>query len=87
MGSAYKHVFAPIKVRGVVFKNRIEFAPPSPNLASKDGKVTPEFVEFSGPLQRAVLQLLMSGTVSLISRRQMTKSASWISAAMTAFYR
>ena len=49
MGSAYKHVFEPIKVRGVVFKNRIEFAPPSPNLASKDGKVTPEFVEFFRP--------------------------------------
>ncbi|MDI9463848.1 MAG: FAD-dependent oxidoreductase [Bacillota bacterium] len=49
MGSAYKHVFAPINVRGVVFKNRIEFAPPSPNLASKDGKVTPEFVEFFRP--------------------------------------
>ena len=67
MGSAYKHVFAPIKVRGVVFKTGLNLHS-SPNLASKDGKVTPEFVEFSGPLQRAVLQLLMSGTVSLISR-------------------
>ena len=45
MGCKYKHVFEPIRIRGVQFKNRIELAPPSPNLASEDGKVTPEFVE------------------------------------------
>ncbi|NLO47485.1 MAG: FAD-dependent oxidoreductase [Clostridiales bacterium] len=45
MGSKYKHVFSPIRVRGVDFKNRLEMAPPSPNLASKDGKVTREFVD------------------------------------------
>jgi 2,4-dienoyl-CoA reductase-like NADH-dependent reductase (Old Yellow Enzyme family)/thioredoxin reductase len=45
MGSIYKHVFAPIRVRGVDFKNRIEMAPPSPNMADPDGRVTPEFVE------------------------------------------
>ena len=45
MGSIYSHVFAPIRVRGVCFKNRIEMAPPSPNLADPDGRVTPEFVE------------------------------------------
>lgn len=45
MGSIYKHVFAPIRIRGVDFKNRIEMAPPSPNLADPDGRVTPEFVE------------------------------------------
>ncbi len=45
MGSIYRHVFAPIRIRGVDFKNRIEMAPPSPNLADPDGRVTPEFVE------------------------------------------
>lgn len=45
MGSKYKHVFSPIRIRGVTFKNRLEMAPPSPNLASKDGMVTPEFVD------------------------------------------
>ncbi|MBN2419639.1 MAG: FAD-dependent oxidoreductase [Deltaproteobacteria bacterium] len=45
MGSAYKHVFTPIRIRGIDFKNRIEMAPPSPNLADPDGRVTPEFVE------------------------------------------
>ena len=46
MGSKYSHVFQSIRIRGVDIKNRIELAPPSPNLADKDGRVTPEFVEF-----------------------------------------
>lgn len=46
MGSRYEHVFEPIRIRGVDFKNRLELAPPSPNLASQDGRVTPEFVDF-----------------------------------------
>ena len=46
MGSRYEHVFAPIRIRGVDFKNRLELAPPSPNLASRDGRVTTEFVDF-----------------------------------------
>jgi len=46
MGSRYEHVFAPLRIRGVDFKNRLELAPPSPNLASRDGRVTTEFVDF-----------------------------------------
>ncbi len=46
MGSKYEHVFAPIRIRGVEFKNRVELAPPSPNLADRDGRVTTEFVDF-----------------------------------------
>ncbi|HHX75042.1 MAG TPA: FAD-dependent oxidoreductase [Firmicutes bacterium] len=46
MGAKYEHVFQPLRIRGVDFKNRLELAPPSPNLASKDGRVTIEFVEF-----------------------------------------
>jgi 2,4-dienoyl-CoA reductase-like NADH-dependent reductase (Old Yellow Enzyme family)/NADPH-dependent 2,4-dienoyl-CoA reductase/sulfur reductase-like enzyme len=45
MGSKYEHVFAPIRIRGVDFRNRLELAPPSPNLASRDGRVTSEFVD------------------------------------------
>ncbi len=37
MASNYTHLFSPIKIRGVDFKNRIIHAPPSPNLASPDG--------------------------------------------------
>ncbi len=46
MGSKYEHVFAPIRIRGVEFKNRLELAPPSPNLADRQGRVTTEFVDF-----------------------------------------
>ncbi len=44
MGSKYAHVFQPIRIRGVDFKNRLEMAPPSPNLADREGRVTTEFV-------------------------------------------
>jgi len=46
MGSRYTHVFEPLRIRGVDFKNRLEMAPPSPNLADREGRVTPEFVDF-----------------------------------------
>ena len=39
-------MFAPIRIRGVEFKNRLELAPPSPNLADRQGRVTTEFVDF-----------------------------------------
>jgi 2,4-dienoyl-CoA reductase-like NADH-dependent reductase (Old Yellow Enzyme family)/pyruvate/2-oxoglutarate dehydrogenase complex dihydrolipoamide dehydrogenase (E3) component len=52
MGSKYAHVFAPLRIRGVDFKNRLEMAPPSPNLADREGMVTTEFVDFFRPLAR-----------------------------------
>jgi 2,4-dienoyl-CoA reductase-like NADH-dependent reductase (Old Yellow Enzyme family)/NADPH-dependent 2,4-dienoyl-CoA reductase/sulfur reductase-like enzyme len=45
MGSKYTHVFDNMRIRGVDFKNRIFLAPPSPNLAGEDGKVTAQFVD------------------------------------------
>jgi len=44
MGSKYAHVFQSLRIRGVDFKNRLEMAPPSPNLANREGRVTTEFV-------------------------------------------
>jgi 2,4-dienoyl-CoA reductase-like NADH-dependent reductase (Old Yellow Enzyme family)/thioredoxin reductase len=52
MGSKYAHVFGPIRIRGVDFKNRLEMAPPSPNLADREGRVTPEFVDFFRPIAK-----------------------------------
>lgn len=43
---AYENVFAPIRIRGIDFKNRLELAPPSPNLADVNCAVTTEFVNF-----------------------------------------
>ena len=52
MGSKYKHVFEPIRIRGVDLKNRIIMAPPSPNVASPDGFVTRDFVDWMRPFAR-----------------------------------
>ncbi|MDR1728194.1 MAG: FAD-dependent oxidoreductase [Acidobacteriota bacterium] len=60
-GSRYRHVFEPLRIRGVVLKNRLELAPPSPNLASKDGKVTPEFVDFFRPIAQGGVAVLHVG--------------------------
>jgi len=69
MGSIYKHVFAPIRIRGVDFKNRIEMAPPSPNLADPDGRVTPEFVECFRPIARGGAAIIVVGN-SMIDLRE-----------------
>jgi 2,4-dienoyl-CoA reductase-like NADH-dependent reductase (Old Yellow Enzyme family)/thioredoxin reductase len=52
MGSKYEHVFEPIRIRGVDFRNRLEMAPPSPNLADRQGRITPEFVDFFRPVAK-----------------------------------
>jgi 2,4-dienoyl-CoA reductase-like NADH-dependent reductase (Old Yellow Enzyme family)/thioredoxin reductase len=61
MGSKYTHVFTPLKIRGVDFKNRLELAPPSPNLASKEGMVTPEYVDFFRPFARGGVAIINVG--------------------------
>jgi 2,4-dienoyl-CoA reductase-like NADH-dependent reductase (Old Yellow Enzyme family)/NADPH-dependent 2,4-dienoyl-CoA reductase/sulfur reductase-like enzyme len=61
MGSKYKHVFEPIRIRGVEFKNRLELAPPSPNLADPEGRVTPEFVDFFRPIAKGGVAIIHVG--------------------------
>jgi 2,4-dienoyl-CoA reductase-like NADH-dependent reductase (Old Yellow Enzyme family)/thioredoxin reductase len=46
MRSSYKHVFTPIKLKGIDFKNRIQCAPNVPILTTTDGYITRELVEF-----------------------------------------
>lgn len=65
MGSKYTHVFSPIKIRGIDFKNRITLAPPSPNLASEDGLVTPEFVDWFRMFARGGVTTLYVGNCSI----------------------
>jgi 2,4-dienoyl-CoA reductase-like NADH-dependent reductase (Old Yellow Enzyme family)/thioredoxin reductase len=59
--SSYPHVFEPLRIRGVDFKNRLELAPPSPNLASRDGRVTTEFVDFFRGFARGGVAVLHVG--------------------------
>ena len=65
MGSRYEHVFSPIKIRGIDFKNRIVLAPPSPNLASTDGKVTHDFVDWFRMFARGGACTLYVGNCSI----------------------
>lgn len=65
MGSKYKHVFQPIRIRGIDFKNRITLAPPSPNLASSDGLVTHDFVEWFRMFARGGVCTLYVGNCSI----------------------
>jgi 2,4-dienoyl-CoA reductase-like NADH-dependent reductase (Old Yellow Enzyme family)/NADPH-dependent 2,4-dienoyl-CoA reductase/sulfur reductase-like enzyme len=61
MGSKYEHVFEPIRIRGVDFKNRLELAPPSPNLADREGRVTQEFVDFFRPFAKGGTAIIHVG--------------------------
>ena len=63
MASKYPHVFAPIRIRGVEFKNRIELAPPSLNLASLDSRVTTEFVDLNRSIAHGGAAILNVGNV------------------------
>ena len=65
MRSKYTHVFEPITIRGIDFKNRIILAPPSPNLASTDGEVTPEFLDWFRMFARGGATTLYVGNSSI----------------------
>ena len=65
MASKYKHLFSPITIRGVEFKNRIVLAPPSPNLASPEGLVTHQFVDWFRMFARGGAAILYVGNSSI----------------------
>jgi 2,4-dienoyl-CoA reductase-like NADH-dependent reductase (Old Yellow Enzyme family)/thioredoxin reductase len=53
MGSTYEHVFSPITIKGIDFRNRIVTPPTLPFLASRDGMATQELVGYHRALARA----------------------------------
>jgi len=63
--SNYKKIFTPTVIRGVDFKNRIILAPPSPNLASPDGLVTHQFVDWFRMFARGGASILYVGNSSI----------------------
>lgn len=65
MGSQFKHVFEPIKIRGIDFKNRITLAPPSPNVASQDGTMTRDFVDWMRPFAQGGTSILYVGNATV----------------------
>ena len=46
MSSQYRHVFEPIRIRGIYFKNRVTLAPTTPVMSTEDGLFTHELVNW-----------------------------------------
>ncbi|MCL2409622.1 MAG: NAD(P)/FAD-dependent oxidoreductase [Oscillospiraceae bacterium] len=65
MNSRYKHVFEPIRIRGIDFKNRISLAPATPVLSTPDGYVTRELVDWFRMFARGGVCTLFLGNCSI----------------------
>ncbi len=65
MGSKYTHVFSPIEIRGIDFKNRIVLAPPSANHTNTNHMITHEFVNWFRQFARGGVTTLYSGNASI----------------------
>lgn len=59
--SRYKHVFSPITIKGVEFKNRIQVAPMVPCMATPEGWVTNELIEFYRPFAKGGAAIVTVG--------------------------
>src|SRR4030067_2342667 len=57
----YQHVFSPFKIGNVVIKNRIECGPAVPILASPDGYVTRELIDWHRSLARGGAAIVAIG--------------------------
>ena len=65
MASKYKHVFKPIRIRGVDFKNRNFMAPHTPLLSTPEGLVTRELVDWLRMFARGGVTTLCLGNCSI----------------------
>lgn len=65
MSSRYTHVFQPIRIRGIDFKNRIFLAPATPVLSTPDGFVTRELVDWFRMFARGGVCTLYLGNCSI----------------------
>lgn len=57
----FKHVFSPITIKGVEFKNRIEVSPMVPCMATPEGWVTKELIEFYRPFAKGGAAIVTVG--------------------------
>ena len=65
MNSRCKHVFTPIRIRGVDFKNRLFMAPHTPTLSTPDGYVTDALVDWARMFARGGVCTLTMGNSSI----------------------
>ena len=62
----YSHVFEPIEIRGVYYKNRLAFAPPGcMGAGDANGFVTPYFIECFRPFAKGGVAVVNVGNVSI----------------------
>ncbi len=66
MNSKYEKIFTPIKIGHMVVKNRIETAPAAPRLATSDGLVSPELIEWSRALAKGGAGIVTVG-ISMVT--------------------
>jgi len=59
--SDYDHVFSPITIRGVEFKNRLEVAPQATMQATPEGLVTPELIGYYRPFAQGGFGIVTIG--------------------------
>ena len=66
MSSKFKHVFSPIEIRGVYYKNRLAFAPPGcGDAGDENGFVTQRFVDYFRPFAKGGAAIVNVGNVSI----------------------
>jgi len=71
LGSNYKHVFTPITIRGVEYKNRIEMAPTSPKFTTEKGYMTQEHIDYFRAIARGGAAIITLGNCTVdIARAQ-----------------
>ena len=61
----YQHVFSPLRIGNVEVKNRIEFPPAVPILATPDGYVTRELIEWEKSLARGGAGIVTIGDTAI----------------------
>ena len=63
--NGYDHVFSPITIRGVEFKNRLEVAPQATMLATPEGLVTQELIGYYQPFAQGGFGIVTIGDTTI----------------------
>ena len=63
----YSHIFQPIKIGRITVKNRIEFPPVGPHLATSDGYVSRELIEWGRQFARGGAAIVTLGDTSTLA--------------------
>ena len=66
MSTKFKHLYEPIEIRGVYYKNRFQLAPPGCGGGGDErGFVTPRFIEYFKPFAKGGAAIVTVGNVSI----------------------